>query len=187
MSIEHCVQEQGIRICRLETPDIERRRKVVNENAFADADRTVELIIIEKTAPAARYQRGLVAEQGQRMRETAVEAAGPLFEEIIGARTETRAGKTGQQAEFRLPRAAPEDVNVQAPILTVRRGQECLNDRLDRQSKRSRIEDRFVLDDDDVSRLGGARRHAFLQGQRLICDVTQSQPPELPPRSRINE
>src|SRR5262249_54747553 len=60
MGSEHGIQEQRIGICRLETPDIEGWRKVINENAFADANRTVELIIVEKTAPAARYERGLV-------------------------------------------------------------------------------------------------------------------------------
>src|SRR6185312_16603562 len=84
MGIEHRFQKQCIGICRLEAPDIERWRKIVNEDSFVDADRTVELIVVEETAPTARYECGLVTERRQRMGKAAVEATCALLEEVVG-------------------------------------------------------------------------------------------------------
>src|SRR4051812_8592393 len=88
MRIDDRIQEHRIGICCLETPDIERWRKLVDEDALVDADRAVEFIVTEKLAATAGYQCGLVAERRQRTWQAAVKTAGALLEEVIGARTE---------------------------------------------------------------------------------------------------
>src|SRR6478752_4457745 len=86
--VDDRIQEHCIGICGLETPDIEWWRKVVNEDALVDADRTVEFIVTEKPAATAGYEGCLVAERRQRPWQAAVKTAGALLEEVVGARTE---------------------------------------------------------------------------------------------------
>src|SRR5260370_30480463 len=137
---------------RLEVADIERRMKIVGEDAFADADRAVELIVVEKAATAARRQHGFVPKRRQRLWQAVVESAGASLEKKIGARAEAGAGKAGEQAEFGLPPSAAENIAVERAMATVFRGQECFDNGLYREPEHPRIEDRFVLDHDNVGR-----------------------------------
>ena len=60
-------------------------------------------------------------------------------------------------------------------------GQKRFDSRLDRKSKNARIEDQFMLDDDNVGIFDGARRYGRHQRQRVICNIAQSQSAGLPP------
>src|SRR6185437_1675372 len=134
VSRQRRVEKQRIGIRGLEPADIEWRRKIVRENALADADRAIKLIVIEKAATAARCQHGLVPERRERVGKAVVETAGALLEEVIGAGAEAGAGQAGQQAEFGLPRAAAENVDVEDAMQAVLRRQKSSDRGLDRKT-----------------------------------------------------
>ncbi len=69
----------------------------------------------------------------------------------------------------------------------VRRRQESFDGRLDRKSVNAGIEDRFMLDHDDVGVIDGARRHGRHQRQRVVGDIAQRQSAGLPPGMRIDQ
>src|ERR1700759_5732860 len=73
------LQKKCIGICRLELANIKWSRKIVSEDAFVDADRTVELIVVEETATAARRQHGPVSERGQGRRKVLGDPARALL------------------------------------------------------------------------------------------------------------
>ena len=184
---ERRFQEHRIGIGRLKSIDIERRLEIIDENAFADTDRTVERIVVEKAAAAARSQHGFVPKPGQRFWKTIVESANAPLEKKIGVRTETRARKARQQAEFGLPRSAAENIDVEASVATLFRRQECLDNRLHRKSEDARIEHRLMLDDDNVGKIEAARRHRRHQRQRIFCYVAEREAAELPPGKRVEK
>src|SRR3954453_6293703 len=84
MGRERRFQKNGIGICRLELADVERGREVVREDAFANANRTIEFVVVEKTAATARREHGPVSKRRQRMGKTVVKTARALLEKIIG-------------------------------------------------------------------------------------------------------
>ena len=57
---------------------------------------------------------------------------------------------------------------------TIFRGQKCFDNWLNREPKHARIEDRFVLDDDNVGIVEGARWHGRHQRQRIFGYIAQS-------------
>ena len=167
MGADRRVEKQGVGICRLESADIERQRKIIGKNPLADADRAVERIIVEKVAAAARRERRLIAKRRQPVRKAVVESADAALEKKIGIGAEAGAGKAGQQAEFGLPRSAAENIDVEAAIERILRRQKGFDNRFDRKPVDARIEDRFVLDHDDVGIVEAARRYGRGQRQRI--------------------
>src|SRR6185369_823178 len=101
--------------------------------------------------------------------------------------TEACTGKTGQQAEFGLPRASAENVDVEDSVETIPWRQKSFDRRLDRKPQNAGIEDRFMLDDDDVGVVDGARRDRRHERQRVICDIAQSQSAGLSPGMWIDQ
>ena len=65
---------------------------------------------------------------------------------------------------------------------TVFRRQKCFDGWLNRKPEHARIEDRFVLDDDDVGIVEAARRYGRHQRQRVFGDIAQSEPAGLAAR-----
>ena len=187
MGRERRFQKNGIGICRLELADVERRREVVRKDAFTNANRTIEFIVVEKTATTARREHGPVPKRRQRMGKRVVKPARALLEKVIGIRAETCTGKTGQQAEFGLPRTSAENVDVKDSMEAIRWGQKRFDGRFDRKSKNAGIEDQFMLDDDNVGVVDGARRDGRHQRQRVICNIAQRQSAGLPPGMRIDQ
>ena len=83
ISVDDRLQKQGVRMCRFKLPGIEWCGKIVREQAFANADRAVEIIVVEEVAAAARCQRRPIAKRRQRVGKAAVEAADASLEEKI--------------------------------------------------------------------------------------------------------
>ena len=69
-------------------------------------------------------------------------------------------------------------------MATMVRGQQGLDIGLDGEPVHARIEHRLVLDDDDVGSVAAARRDGRQQRQRLLGDVAEREPAELPPGAR---
>lgn len=113
--------------------------------------------------------------------------AGASLKQKIGIRPEACARKARQQAEFGLPRSSAENIDVKASMETIFRGKERVGNRLNRKSIYPRIEDRFVLDHDNVGIVGGACGHGRHQRQRVVGDIAQSQAAELSPGKGVEK
>ena len=84
MGRERRFQKNCIGICRLELADVERWREIVRKDAFANANRTIKFIVVEKTATTARREHGPVPKRSQRMGKSVVKSARALLEKVIG-------------------------------------------------------------------------------------------------------
>ncbi|MGH9614935.1 MAG: hypothetical protein ACRD4P_17870, partial [Bryobacteraceae bacterium] len=86
-----------------------------------------------------------------------------------------------------MPRTSAKNVDVEDSIETVLRGQKRFDSRFDRKSKNAGIEDRFVLDDDDVGVFDRARRYGCHERQWFIRNIAQRQSTKSPPGMRIDQ
>src|SRR5262249_47270954 len=86
------LQEQCIGACRLETSRVERQRKILREQTFVNANRAIELIIVQKAATTAGRQRRVVAKRCQRTGQAVVEPANTALEQEVAARAKARTG-----------------------------------------------------------------------------------------------
>ena len=110
-----------------------------------------------------------------------METTDASLEQKICTRTETRAGSRGQQAELGLPRSPAKNIDVEASIKATLRRQKRFDNGLNGEAKNARIEDRFVLDDDNVWIVEGAGWNSRHQRQPFAGDIAQRQTAELSP------
>ena len=69
----------------------------------------------------------------------------------------------------------------------IRRRQKRFDGRFDRKSENAGIEDEFMLDDDNIGVVDGARRDGRRRRQRVICDIAQRQSAGLPPGMQVDQ
>jgi hypothetical protein len=55
---------------------------IVRKNAFANANRTINFIVVKKTATTAQREHGLIPKRSQRMWKALVEPAGAQLEKV---------------------------------------------------------------------------------------------------------
>jgi len=116
-----------------------------------------------------------------------MEATDAFLVEEVRVRAEACAGQPGQHAELGLPGAAAENIDVKPAVQAAFGRQELLDDRFERQAIQTRIENRFVLDKDDVGKPVAASGHGRQQRQRRSRNITECEPADLPPGQNVKQ
>ena len=86
-----------------------------------------------------------------------------------------------------MPRSSTKNIDVKASIATIFRGQKCFDNWLNGEPKHARIEDGFVLDDDNVGIVEGARWYGRHQRQGVFSYIAQGELAELSPGKRVEK